>query len=115
VPTTYPCFLCREPIDTASDEAMLVVVHRLVDDDEWGDDVVLSGSRDVLRFCSQDHLATSVSRQPLPPPVPDQDDDVPRWREALDALVFWAVALGVVACLVYGFISFVLLAQRLVP
>lgn len=105
MPTAYLCHLCRQTIDTASAEAMLVVVHRRLDDDEWGDDEPLGGSRDVLRFCSQDHLATYVSRHPLPPPLPDQDDDVPRWREVLDGITFWAVVLAVLGCFLYGAVS----------
>lgn len=75
----YTCDYCRAVIDTASDESLIVTVHRRVDDDEWGDDDFISGGTDVFRFCSQAHLTTYMERTPLPAARSENDSDDDSW------------------------------------
>ena len=78
---TATCDYCRATIDTSSDDALIVEVRRRVDADEWGDSFIVSGGRDIFRFCSQAHLATYMERTPLPVArsEDDNDDDEESW------------------------------------
>lgn len=106
--TTYQCFLCRATIDITSDEAMIVNVHRRIDEDEWGDDWFVDSAKDTFRFCSQAHLAQYMQQYPLPPPNVgvDADDD---WTVgdtvgcAVTVLLLVALLIGSV----YGLVSLV--------
>ncbi|KQY59057.1 hypothetical protein ASD11_05470 [Aeromicrobium sp. Root495] len=105
--TSHRCDHCRATIDTSSDAAMIVNVHRRVDDDEWGDSWFSDSAKDTFRFCSQPHLAAYMGRETLPPPVRGDDGDEGSVATVLGCLL---VGLVVVALLVgagYGFLALV--------
>lgn len=92
----FPCDYCRATIDTSSDDALIVTVSRRVDDDEWEDDVFISGVDHTFRFCKQEHLSAYMENTPLPPLTGEADDD--------------GEDIGVVGCLVMAVVGAVLLA-----
>jgi hypothetical protein len=69
VTDTFSCDYCRGTIDTSTDAALIVGVHRRVDSGEWDDDAdeLTSGEQLVFRYCSQQHLGAHMERVPLPP------------------------------------------------
>lgn len=102
---TFSCDYCRGTIDTSTDAALIVGVHRRVDANEWGDDPdeLVSGEQLVFRYCSQQHLGAHMERVPLP--LVRIDDSVAAGA-VLGCFGLTLVGAAVVALTVYGAIQF---------
>lgn len=107
--TTYQCFFCRTTIDITSDEAMIVNVHRRIDEDEWGDDWFVDSAKDTFRFCSQAHLAQYMQQYPLPPPNAGVDADDDDWTvgDTVGCAVIVLLLVALLAGSVYGLVTLV--------
>ena len=105
--TTYRCEHCHATIDTSSDAAMIVNIHRRVDDDEWGDSWFSDSAKDTFRFCSQPHLAAYMERETLPPPVRGDEDDEGSVGGALGCFFLGLLAVALLVGAAYGFVALV--------
>lgn len=106
--TTYECSFCHVPIDVRSEDAMIVTVHRLVDENEWDDDDFVTGAQDTFRFCSQAHLAEHARTVPLPPPeLEDDEDEDLTWAERIGCAASIAVLAALLLGATFGFVSLV--------
>ena len=73
---TISCDYCRATIDVSSDTALILSVHRDVDDWEWDDDSWWSGRQNVFRYCNRQHAAMHLERVELPTAEsPDEGED----------------------------------------
>lgn len=102
---TFSCDYCRATIDTTTDTALIVGVHRRVDANEWDDapDELVSGERLTFRYCSQQHLGAHMERVPLPPV---RIDDSVSAGGVAGCLALTLVIPVIVALTVYGGIQF---------
>jgi hypothetical protein len=101
VTDTFSCDYCRGTIDTFTDAALIVGVHRRVDAAEWDDrpDELVSGEQLAFRYCSQQHLSAHMERVPLPPV---RIDDSVSPRAVLGCFVGVLLGGAVLALAVYG-------------
>lgn len=101
VTDTFSCDYCRGTIETATDAALIVGLHRRVDPGDWGDDPdeLASGEQLVFRYCSQQHLGAHMERVPLPPVRIDESISA---GGMLGCAVAVLVGAAVLALTVYG-------------
>ena len=107
MPMTFQCDYCQATIDTDSDAAMIVHVHRKVEADEWADTWYSESARTIHRYCSQAHLAAHMQRETLPPPELDEDDSDTTVAEMIGCAVMVLAALALMAGAAYGLLELV--------
>ena len=99
--STHPCDYCRASIDVHSPNGLIVTVHSNVDADDWdgSPDMIASGERRTLRYCSQEHLATAMEGVVLARIPPQQESG---W---LSAAVLVLLSVAVLVAAAYGFLE----------
>ena len=92
------CDYCRATIDVQSQNGLIVTVHSNMAADDWdgSPDMIVSGETRILRYCSQEHLATAMERVALARIQPEPESG---W---LGAAVLMVLSVAVLAAATYG-------------